>query len=125
LMTESDPQVLECTGMAVQTAFPICPDLNLDHPRVPRIYQPRAVTRHAKIVADVTFRTAVKRAAASSDILICWGVEDLADVIPLDYTGQIVVTSKSSGAFQESFLHSNSLLTSNYVANSVKSGEAF
>jgi glycosyltransferase involved in cell wall biosynthesis len=125
VMTESDPRVLVCTGMAVQTAFPICPDLDLDHPRVPRIYQPRAVTRHAKIIADVTFRIAVKRVAANSDILICWGVENLADVIPLDYTGQIVVTSKSSGAFQESFLHPNSMLTSNYVANSVKSGEAF
>ena len=125
LMTESDSRVLDCTGMVVQHPFTFCPDLDLDHPRVPAIYLPKGTTRHPKITAHLTFERAVKRVAQQSDVLICWGVENLAEVVPLDYAGKIVVTSKASGAFQESFLHPNAMLTSHYVANSVKSGEAF
>src|SRR5262245_25302492 len=73
LMVDSDPRVLTCVGMAVQTPFPICPDLPLDHPRVPRIYQPQAVTQHPKIVSRVSFANAVGRLAAQADVLIAWG----------------------------------------------------
>jgi glycosyltransferase involved in cell wall biosynthesis len=125
LITESDPRVLEFVGMAVQTPFPICPDLRLDHPRVPPIYQPGAVTRHPKVVDSDSFVSAVKMVAAEADVLVEWGVSDLADFVPPDFRGRIVVTSKASGEFQESFLHANALLTSDYVANSMKSAEAF
>src|SRR5688572_7977193 len=64
LITASDPQALEITGMAVQTPFPICPDLPLDHPRVPPIYQANAVTSHPKVVNATSFALAVKSVAA-------------------------------------------------------------
>ncbi len=125
LMTESDPRELCVVGMAVQTQFPLCPDLPLDHPRVPSIYQPGATQRHPKIISKLCFAAAVRRLSGQAEILIAWGVPDLADVVPAHFRGRIVVTSKASGAYQESFLHANALLTSDYVANSVKSIEAF
>lgn len=125
LITASDPRVLSFVGMAVQMPYPICPELPLDHAQVPTIYQPGTVTRHPKIVDTDSFTSAVQAVAAGADILVTWGVPDLADFVPPDFHGRIVVTSKASGQYQESFLHDNALLTSDYVANSKKSVEAF
>ncbi len=125
LMTAADPEMISVVGMAIQIPYPICPDLNLDDPRVCPLYQPGAITRHAKVIRTSTFAEAVRRVASESDILVAWGVPDLSDEMPPDFRGHLVVTSKASGAYQESFLHENALLTTHYVANSRKSVEAF
>ncbi len=125
LVTASDPSVLSIVGMAVQMPYPVCPDLCLDDSRVPPIHQPGATTKHAKVINAESFAAAVRTVAANADVIVAWGVPDLAEVLPPDFRGRIVVTSKASGEYQESFLHANSLCTADYVANSVKSGEAF
>lgn len=125
LITQSDRSRVRVVGMVVQEAFPLCPDLSLDDPTTPVIYHPGSPHQHPGIISNCSFPTAVARVAAQSDVLIAWGVPDLDDAIPQSFRGSIVVTSKASGSFQESFLYRNALLTGHYVANSVKSIEGF
>lgn len=125
LITQSDQSRVRVVGMVVQEAFPLCPDLNLDDPSTPVIYQSGSPHQHPRIVSDCSFPAAVARVAAHSDVLIAWGVPQLDDTIPHSFRGHIIVTSKASGSFQECFLHRNALLTRHYVANSVKSIEGF
>lgn len=125
IITRSDRTKLQCVGMAVQTSFPICPDMPLDDPAVPVIYHPGATSDHPKINGKLSFAEAVAHVAENADVLIAWGVPDLDEVIPLSFRGRVIVTSKSSGSYQEEFLNRNSLLTRDYVANSIKSIEGF
>jgi glycosyltransferase involved in cell wall biosynthesis len=111
--------------MVLQAPFPLCPDLPLNHPSVPVIYQPGAVSEHRKIVGNTTFEEAVARVAADADALVTWGIPELDEALPQSFRGRVIVSSKSSGAYDRSFLSRNALLTSHYVANSIKSVEAY
>ena len=125
LCTRSDRTKLKFVGIVVQTFFPLCPDLPLDNSSVPVIYQCGAIPHHPKINGKLSFSAAVAQVADQADVLITWGVPDLDEVIPQAFCGRVIVTSKSSGIYQEDFLNRNALLTRDCVANSVKSIEGF
>ncbi|MFN0054807.1 MAG: glycosyltransferase [Planctomycetales bacterium] len=125
IVTASDPAVLVCTGIVVQHSYPLCPELPIEHPRVPVVYQPGGMSVHPKHVTDVPFAEGLHRITQVADALVVWGVSELAAALPGEYRGIVVVTSKASGAFQEEFLREQALLTRHYVANSARSVEAF
>lgn len=125
IITRSDRAKLKCVGIVVQTSFRLCPDLPLDDPSVPVIYQSGAIPHHPKINGNLSFSAAVTQVADQADVLITWGVPDLDEAIPQSFRGKVIVTSKSSGIYQEEFLNRNALLTRDFVANSVRSIDGF
>ena len=94
IITRSDPAKLQFVGLVVQAVFPLSPDLPIDHPSVPFIYQPGAVPHHPKIVGKFTFSAAVAQIADQSDVLVTWGVADLDEALPRTFRGRVIVSSK-------------------------------
>jgi glycosyltransferase involved in cell wall biosynthesis len=128
LVQGCDPTRVQFTAIAVGRPQPL-PER--EPPRdgsFPPILMPASVDNRGsdpRITVVESFAAAIATVVASSDIVLSWGVANLGELLPAGRLPKIVILSKDSGAWAESFLHPNSLLTSSLVANSTTAVAAF
>jgi glycosyltransferase involved in cell wall biosynthesis len=128
LVYGADPAILTFTGIAVARPLPLPEGEPPRDGSFPPIYMPAnryvgGSDPRVRITGD--FREAASIVTANADIIISWGVPDLAKYLPIGRRPKLVVHSKDSGEWARNFLAPNSLLTRHYVGNSTLAARAF
>jgi glycosyltransferase involved in cell wall biosynthesis len=128
LVEGADPELIRFTGIAVAHPLPLPDGEPAKDGRFPPILMPPnpyvdGSDPRVRLVRD--FQEAVEWLARRSDIIISWGLANLATYLPAGKRPKIVILSKDSGDWARNFLRPNSLATPYCVANSTVAAAAY
>ncbi len=128
LVRGSSPDLLRFTGIAIAWPQPLPVEEPPRDGSFPLLYMAAnefVQMDDPRVCFTSDFQAAVRTIVEKSDLIITWGVADLARYIPPAAKIKIVLQSKDSGEWARSFLRPNSLATSHWVGNSTLAASAY